>query len=97
MLSVVLVSYPGYVVGRKCGLGTRSLLYECTYVEPPSSSAAIPQAGRVAGCSTQSFVCLCAELEGLAEPTLAADWWSLGAILFEILTGQVMGLHLLLS
>ena len=44
-----------------------------------------------------SFVCLCAELEGLTEPTLAADWWSLGAILFEILTGQVMGLHLLLS
>ncbi len=29
------------------------------------------------------------ELQGLVEPSPAADWWSLGAILFEILTGTV--------
>ena len=29
------------------------------------------------------------ELCGLSEADPAADWWSLGAILFEILTGKV--------
>lgn len=29
------------------------------------------------------------ELQGLEEGSPAADWWSLGAILFEVLTGQV--------
>ena len=93
------------MVRGKCGLGTRSVLYECTYVEPSSASAAtyaycFPQAGWVVDCSRSQylcFVCLCAELEGLAEPTFAADWWSLGAILFEILTGQVLKLLLRLS
>ena len=47
----------------------------------------------VADCCGQyfCFVSFCAELRGLAEPTPAADWWSLGAIFFEVFTGQVRG------
>ena len=32
---------------------------------------------------------LCSELCGLSEVDPSADWWSLGAILFEMLTGKV--------
>jgi len=45
------------------------------------------------------FIFFHVELQGLVEPTPAADWWSLGAILFEVLTGQALvschpgGLH----
>lgn len=35
------------------------------------------------------WVCFCSELCGLCEADPSADWWSLGAILFEILTGKV--------
>ena len=32
----------------------------------------------------------CTELQSLEKPTEAADWWSLGAFLFELLTGKVI-------
>ena len=34
-------------------------------------------------------VIIFSELQGLEEATISADWWSLGAILFELLTGKV--------
>ena len=35
-------------------------------------------------------VFLVLELSGLDEATVSADWWSLGAILFELLTGELL-------
>lgn len=34
-------------------------------------------------------VALVSEVGGISEETAACDWWSLGAILFELLTGMV--------
>lgn len=35
------------------------------------------------------FDALVSEVGGISEETAACDWWSLGAILFELLTGMV--------
>lgn len=38
--------------------------------------------------SSLSFA-LVSEVGGISEETAACDWWSMGAILFELLTGMV--------
>lgn len=41
--------------------------------------------------SSNASLALSAEVGGIAEPTEAADCWSFGSLLYELLTGVVRG------